>query len=67
MEVEVWQEAISFGRLPSTINEGFIKLVHKKEEKEKLTNNPSPITMVKCAYKIFAKALALCLSDHMKD
>ncbi|MCO5572277.1 hypothetical protein L7F22_026030 [Adiantum nelumboides] len=62
--VAVWREAISFEALPLPINEGIIKLIHKKEEKNIITNW-RPITMLNCAYKIFAKALALRLKDHM--
>ncbi|MCO5576231.1 hypothetical protein L7F22_030040 [Adiantum nelumboides] len=62
--VAVWREAISFEALPLPINEGIIKLIHKKEEKNIITNW-RPITLLNCAYKIFAKALALRLKDHM--
>ena len=64
--LEVWREAIRFKALPLPINGGIIKLIHKKEEKD-IISNWSPITLLNCAYKVFAKALALRLKDHMKE
>ena len=63
--LEVWKEAFRFKALPLPINEGIIKLIHKKEEKD-IISNWRPITLLNCAYKIYAKALALRLRDHMK-
>ena len=53
-----WQEATQYRALPRQINEGLIKLIHKKGDKEVL-GNWRPIAMLTCAYKIFAKAIAL--------
>ena len=64
--LEVWREAIKFKALLLPINEGIIKLIHKKEEKD-IISNWRPITLFNCAYKIYAKALALRLREHMKE
>ncbi|MCO5559221.1 hypothetical protein L7F22_012816 [Adiantum nelumboides] len=64
--LEVWKESLQYGALPMTINEGLIKLVHKKGPKDEI-GNWRPLTMLNCAYKIIAKALALRLKDHMKQ
>ena len=57
--MEVWKEGVWFKALPIPINAIIVKLIHKKEEKEIL--NWRPITLLNCAFKIFAKALALRL------
>ena len=64
--LEVWIEATHFQALPTFLNEGIIKLIHKQEEKENIKNS-RPITMLNCAYKIFSKAIALRLCNHMKE
>ena len=64
--LDVWIEATHFQALPTFLNEGVIKLIHKQEEKENI-KNWRPITMLNCAYKIFAKAIALRLCNHMKE
>ena len=46
--------------------EGLIKLIHKKEEKDIISNWRS-ITLLNCAYKIYAKAVVLKLRYHMKE
>ena len=48
--LEVWREAIRFKALLLPINEGIIKLIHKKEEKD-IISNWRPITLLNCAYK----------------
>ena len=48
--LELWNEALTFEALPYTMNEGIIKLIHKKDDKESLSNK-RPITMLKYAYK----------------
>ena len=40
-------------------------MIHKQEEKENI-KNWIPITILNCAYKIYAKAIALRLCNHMK-
>ena len=62
----MWIEATKFSALPLFLNEGVIKLIHKKEEKE-LISNWRPITMLNSAYKIYAKAIALRLTNHMRE
>ena len=64
--LQVWHESIKHGALPSTINEGLIKLIHKKGPKEDI-GNWTPLTMLNNVYKVIAKALALRLSKHMKQ
>ena len=47
--LDVWQEATKYNALSILLNEGIIKLIHKKEEKENI-NNWTPITiMLNCA------------------
>lgn len=58
--IEVWDDPLLLEGLPKTINEGFIKLIHKNDEEKRLTSQ-KPITMMNCTYNIFTKALALCL------
>ena len=41
-------------------------MIHKQVEKENI-KNWRPITMLNSAYKIYAKAIALRLSSHMKE
>ena len=62
----VWEEAVGYRALPYTINTGIIKLIHKRGERDVLSNW-RPITMLSTAYKIFAKALAFRLSDHLNQ
>ena len=64
--LKVWREAMIFEALPLPINEGIIKLIHKKEDKD-VISNLRPITLLNCTYKIYAKALAIRLRDHMKE
>ena len=63
--LQVRQESVKYGSLPSTINQGLIKLIHKKGPKEDL-GNWRALTMLNNVYKIIAKALALRLSNNMK-
>ena len=63
--MEVWTKALSLKALPITISVGIIKLIHKKGEKETIKNK-SPITMLNCSYKIYAKVLAQRITNHMK-
>ena len=64
--LDVWAEATKFQALPIFLNEGVIKLIHKHEAKENI-KNWRPITMLNSAYKIYAKAIALRLCNHMKE
>lgn len=64
--LEIWKEAIVYEALPRTFNIGIIKLIHKKEDKY-IISNWRPITLLNCAYKVFAKVLALRLKDHMNE
>ena len=41
-------------------------MIYKKEDKN-IISNWRPITLINYAYKIFTKALALKLSDHMNE
>ena len=36
--LEIWREAVGFNALPLPINEGIIKLIHKKDEKDIISN-----------------------------
>ena len=60
----VWQEAVAHGALPINMNTGVIKLLYKKGDRQDISNW-RPITMLSTAYKIYAKALALRLTDHL--
>ena len=62
--LKVWREALKFKALPISLNAGVIKLIHKRGPKE-LLSNWRPITMLNTGYKIFAKALALRLTNHL--
>lgn len=62
--IQVWREATRFGSLPTQVNQGLIKLIHKKGPKEEV-GNWRPLTMLNSVYKIIAKALARRLTLHM--
>jgi hypothetical protein len=54
------QDSISKGAFPSGVTEGLIVLLHKGGGRSTL-NNWKPITLLKVAYKIFAKTLQMRL------
>ena len=60
----VWQESYKFGALPTCVNTGVIKLIHKKEAKNVL-HNWRPITCMNTIYKVFALCLSKRLSPMM--
>ncbi|MCO5603162.1 hypothetical protein L7F22_057309 [Adiantum nelumboides] len=60
-----WQEALQLGSLPSSMNTGVIKLIHKKGVKGDLLNW-RPVTCLTFAYKVFAITLAKIPSPIMK-
>ena len=45
LSIDVWNEATKYEALPIFLNEGIIKLIHKKEEKKNI-NNWRPITIL---------------------
>ena len=62
----VWQESLSFGALPLSINTGAIKLIHKKGVKDEI-NNWRPITCLNSVYKILALALSRRISPILDN
>ena len=60
----VWKESVRYGALPTCINTGVVKLIHKRGEKNKL-DNWRPITCMTSIYKTFALCLSRRLSPMM--
>lgn len=54
------KESIQLGRLPPGVIHGMIALLHKGGSRQALINW-RPITLLKMGYKIYAKALHVCL------
>lgn len=64
--LRVWEESLTHEALPFSINEGIIKLIHKKDQKDNISNWRL-IMILSTTYKIFAKTLARRLSSHQKE
>lgn len=62
--LHVWEEAVQYTTLPFSINTGIIKLIHKKGDRD-IISNWRPITLLSSAYKIYAKALAARFSSSL--
>lgn len=60
----VCQEASQYKPIPNKINEGVIKLIHKRGEKTQLSNQ-RPISMLCTIYKILDNTLTNQLSSHL--
>ena len=59
-------ESIREGRLPPSVTQGMIVLLHKGGNRQALTNW-RPITLLNLGYKIYAKALQLRLQSVLMD
>jgi acyl CoA:acetate/3-ketoacid CoA transferase alpha subunit len=53
----MWNDSLQKGFLPSETSKGIISLIHKKKEKDLITNY-RPITLLNIDYKIIAAAYA---------
>lgn len=64
--LSLWRESLRYGALPTSVNTGVIKLIHKRGNKEDL-GNWRPITCLTSVYKVFALSLARRISPLMNS